>query len=228
MTAGVFVIQGNGIEIFSDGASYDAVGVMGELGSKVLPVPHCSAFVFASGQGNAVRLVKDKLAHCDDFDDMIRWIGTFTKGAALEARMIYGDHINLLTVIGGFSEREQEWQIWDSAVSQPIDGDPIVRDPKKRGNFFSNTMPPDDKLTEYGFGTVDNFIWNYSVDDGVRFLEAIRHTKQRLHADNLEEGCRCGGFIERTIIQRDKAYSEIIHRWPDRIGKKLNAMQEAA
>ncbi|WP_265976074.1 hypothetical protein, partial [Brucella intermedia] len=63
--------------------------------------------------------------------------------------------------------------------------------------------------------------WNYQVDDGIRLMQAIRTTKQRINSHTDIEGCRCGGFIERTIIQHDKAYSEIIHRWPDKIGELM-------
>ncbi|WP_265975930.1 hypothetical protein, partial [Brucella intermedia] len=199
MTAGVFIIHDNCIEAFTDGGAYDDQGRMGEFSNKLRAVPHLSAFVFAAGEGNVTRIAKDHLAHCDSFDRMVDRLAFIVKSSSVEAHLLYGDLVNVRVVIGGYSERDQEWQMWTFAMSARDDGEIDFEEPNKLGNFYSNAFPPDDKIAEYGFGTIDDFQWNYQVDDGIRLMQAIRTTKQRINSHTDIEGCRCGGFIERTI-----------------------------
>jgi hypothetical protein len=36
------------------------------------------------------------------------------------------------------------------------------------------------------------------------------------------QGCIVGCFIQKTVLMRDSATMEIIHRWPDKVGEPLN------
>ena len=54
-------------------------------------------------------------------------------------------------------------------------------------------------------------------------LEAIRQTNNQLHPDNPTHGCLCGGFVERAVVTKEVCTTEIVHRWPDVIGEKMNA-----
>lgn len=228
MTVGVFIVHDNGIEIFSDGAAYDDAGIFGEYSNKVRTAPHLSAFAFAWGSGNAARLVKDKLVHLETFEMMIEQLDNCVELSMAEARLIYGDHVNLGAVIGGYSEKSQEWQLWYSAISQPLNEELQYYKLRKLGSFFANNYPSEAKLAEFGFGSFDAFKWDYEVADGIRFMEAVRQSPDRLHAHNEVIGCFCGGFIERTIIERDAAYSQIVHRWPDKIGEVMGINEAEA
>jgi|GEM_PF-3029700 len=221
MTAGVFINHGNCIEAFTDGGAYDDQGRMGEFSNKLRAVPHLSAFVFAAGEGNATRIAKDHLSHCHSFDRMVDRLAFIVKSSSVEAHLLYGDLVNVRVVIGGYSERDEEWQMWTFALGAQDDGEIAFEGPTKLGNFYSNAFPKDETLAAFNFGSVEDFKWDYSMECGIRLMEAIRSEPQRLHSHNDVEGCRCGGFIERTIIQQDKAFSEIVHRWPDKFGELM-------
>ena len=228
MTVGLFIVRENSIEIYSDGAAYDDNGLFGEYSNKVRTAPHLSAFAFAWGSGNAARLVKDRLTHLESFDQMIAQLDDCVKGSMAEAHLIYGDSVNLGAVIGGWSENAGEWQLWYSGICRPLDNEVEYYEARQVGPFFANNYPTDEKIKEFGFGSFDDFNWSYQAEDGVNFLEAVRQSPDRLHAHNEVIGCFCGGFIERTVIEPELAYSHIVHRWPDKIGERLGSVEAEA
>jgi hypothetical protein len=55
--------------------------------------------------------------------------------------------------------------------------------------------------------------------DGPQIMCAQRLT-QFAHADG-SLGCGIGGFIQHTIVTRDRITTRIVHRWPDELGKRI-------
>lgn len=65
------------------------------------------------------------------------------------------------------------------------------------------------------------------VKDGLRIIEAQRHTKG-IQGDETEPSHGVGGFAQLTTINANTIKTRIIKRWPDPIGEKLNPERQAA
>ncbi|KQP40042.1 hypothetical protein ASF49_21265 [Methylobacterium sp. Leaf104] len=55
---------------------------------------------------------------------------------------------------------------------------------------------------------------------------ALRQTQQEMHGPGTGRGYVVGGFIQHTHLQRGRADSRIIYRWPDEIGRAIDPSQD--
>ncbi|MGB3348293.1 MAG: hypothetical protein WBA85_05960 [Brucella anthropi] len=67
------------------------------------------------------------------------------------------------------------------------------------------------------------------AEHGATFFRLLRSQQAwRQHPDAPKSFWGIGGHVEHTVIQVSGAETKRLHEWPDRIGEKLNAIQEAA
>lgn len=223
MTACVFITGSNGIEVFSDGAAYDDDGVLGHYSLKVDLLPHIPAIVFARGGGSVTDYAKRYLSILPTFDDMVTQMASAIKRASIMGKIVANDPLNIGVIIGGFSESAQEWQAW--RMGARADGGEIVPESFKADrlpSFYAEPWPDAASIEAVGLGTEDDFRWNHTVSDGIALMEAIRRSEQQLHPDSDMMGCLCGGFVQRSVVTMEMTATEIVHRWPDKIGEKMN------
>ncbi|TDR95647.1 hypothetical protein [Enterovirga rhinocerotis] len=61
----------------------------------------------------------------------------------------------------------------------------------------------------------------------MRLLELQRDGIRREQVPEGPEICGIGGFAEVTTITRELTQTQILRRWPDRIGKRMDQEYEA-
>lgn len=228
MTVAIIVAGNNGILAYADGAAYDDDGRLGQFKSKCRIITHNDALVFGRGSGFASDFAKDYLARCNGYDEMVEALPKALRLSSEAGQVICGEPVNLGLVIAGFSVSAEKWCIHHGIVYLEPDGS------FGEGSFVVNQddvvhfsrWPSIEALSANGLSYEEGGdLWDVTSDENaVRFLEALRQTPVRLHPGTNEiMGCNCGGFIERFAVNHGVGSQIIIHRWPDKIGEKLNA-----
>jgi hypothetical protein len=226
MTAILCLVQDAGVTIYTDGAAYDEAGLFQMPSQKVQIILHHPSVLAAKGSAYAAQFLKSFMPLTRSFDDWVASVASHMQNASRLAFELLGDPVNLAAVFGGWSEREQKFQafyIW-------IAGDDP--DTLKEGSLMLNELtqpfvtPSPDKAILESSGLRRNEAGQPIVFDGnealITYMECQRQTVTRMHPGSDLEGCIVGAFIQKTILVRERASTEIIHRWPDKIGEPLN------
>jgi hypothetical protein len=228
MTALNIVVESDAVHLFSDGASYDAEGLLVSAGPKVFALPHINAAIGTRGPAIALPL----LAH------FVGQVATSYDGLkaniAPALQLAYAMANEVLVkcprrgyfevVIGGVSETTGP-----DAYSISCDADGVVS--------------PITEISELGFmpGTIP------ALDDLVIFAEMKRHLKS-LHPDlptaeiatedfglqaleiqraaRFSDLCGVGSFAQVTSVRASGISTKILRRWDDKVGVPLG--QDAA
>ena len=59
------------------------------------------------------------------------------------------------------------------------------------------------------------------AEAAVRIVCAARQQRIPIGGDPANGTCQVGGFVQLAQINRCSAWTEIAHRWPDKIGSRL-------
>ena len=85
---------------------------------------------------------------------------------------------------------------------------------------------PPPQPQHWGDLTEDNFD---PERDGIALLEAQRLVSMPLDSRKPGNvGCIVGGFAQLTVLSRSGVNSRVIHRWPDRIGERMDPVRLTA
>jgi len=224
LTAIIFHRHDDGIAVYTDGAAYDDDGVYRQPSQKADILMHAPAVVAMRGTGSMILAVGTFIADCASFDDVLGKLGTIVGGVAAMA----SGHavLNLAVCLGGWSEQRQAWEayrMWCAGRSiSDLEPGTLQLDPID--GFWAEPWPETEHLAALGLMRDDGRFELDGDDEGfVRFMEAQRRTEDLIHPEWVSgaKGCTVGGFIQKTVLARDEAWTGIIHRWPDRIGEPL-------
>ncbi|MHC2623034.1 hypothetical protein ACVIW2_005066 [Bradyrhizobium huanghuaihaiense] len=222
MTAIVAIVRNEGIVIYSDGACYGRDGTLAFLRQKTDVLMHIHSVIATRGEHQQARWLKYALDWYDvrDFDGLVDIMPSLMTQAADFAPRV-NEPVNLCVLIGGWSERSSSWELHRAIVN--ADNSEVK---KISTAFYSEPRPPLEALASHGLikdGALDLRGEDQSI---VSYMECQRATKFEFgpsHQGDEQLGCIVGGFIQRTALAKDEAATEIIHRWPDEVGKKLNS-----
>lgn len=225
MTAINLIRQRDAVHILSDGAACGPDGGVLFFTPKVFPLPHLRAAVAARGNLLALPLVTEFLATmASTYDDLA---GTSVK-ALREATILRKINTargkesplddSLQIFIAGFSNASKPDAF--TVLSRESDGLPAYAAvPVHAFSFAPFDKPAQDELgTLFGGRTADE------IDprvDGLRILESQRRHKMKNQHAGGEPVFGVGGFAQLTTIRRDMITTEVLHRWPDEVGKKI-------
>lgn len=237
MSANVIVRQDDGIVIATDGIAYDGQGIVVAHVSKVALMPEWSCAFAVRGAGVVPTMMLfglSKLAtlgfNIAGFDDFL----SFLPAAAEEVhKALLSDptqsYPQFSMMIGGYSEahgRFESYSLRSRDFEYPI-GDEIHQQPAYTlaplpSTHFAPTPSPE-ACAAVG-------LYQRGPDDppeapqvtAIRGVCAARLDKGSLPGDEVNEDYSIGGFVQLTTILRDSVTSEIVHRWPDVIGEKLD------
>jgi hypothetical protein len=239
MSAIVCTVGDNGILFFSDGVAYNNEGIILHFASKILPLAAGSAVLGNVGAGGFGSALCSELSNVSDFDDLMECIVDRSKDVFDQYdRYIWEPHVSV--IVAGWSENNQTYQAFtfSSRNKKMFAGDELREKepwsliPISRG-FWMSTSPSSDDLKKAG--VPDNF--DLPPEElGARLVCACRahsgHDDDRqddLDKDDLASidgaGAKAyavGGFLQKTWFTKDVFYQEIIHRWPDKIGERVD------
>jgi hypothetical protein len=195
MTAFICELGAERINLLTDGAMYTPDGVLAAVVVKAVELPQRNAAFVVRG----LNLISFELAkffpRLSGFDNLIA-VAADTLPKVREWALEGTTDWEVL--IAGFSEAGPEMHFYKSSFNDGLrrmDGDFLIAGPQ----------------------VLEGAPVNFDVyQHGIPALEAMRLVDD-------ENGYRIGGLIAHTAITRDSVSTQIIHRWPDVIGERIES-----
>jgi hypothetical protein len=225
--------QRQAVHIVSDGVFCDAMGMVCEIGPNAFALPHLPAALAIRGSSHFMPFLVHRLSReCRSFDDMLPKIVP----VALEVHMSFPMAFGTL----GYGTIEPDFDIvavgWSKTRDAPASYLVSSQDrPVAEGlaaKAWDLVELPDvliaPPIAEKQISAVG---WNvpYSPEsfrpdvDGVALLKAQRLSRREL---DHRSGVRgqvyvVGGFIQLTTVSSHGINSDVLHWWPDKVGRRI-------
>jgi hypothetical protein len=231
--------QRQAVHIVSDGAFCDATGIVCEIGPNAFALPHLPAALAIRGSSHFMPFLVHRLSReCRSFDDMLPKIVP----AALEVHGSFPMAFGTL----GYGTIEPDFDIvavgWSKARDAPASYLVSSQDrPVAQGlaaKAWELVELPDvliaPPIAEKQISAVG---WNvpYSPEsfrpdvDGVALLKAQRLSRRELDPRSGMRGqvYVVGGFIQLTTVSSHGVNSDVLHWWPDTVGRRIESQVSA-
>jgi len=223
MSAVNTIVQSNAVHIVTDGAAYYLDRTFQFYANKIVPLPHLRCAVAVRGPALAVPFLSSVLSHAETYDALKEAAPEALQTAAEMYSPIFSaccTGADFEVVVGGFtndgrpdaylvaSHRRYGIEPWTVA---PIDGLVCLPNDEKLHAKIVASLPAS--------ATPDDLD---PVRDGLTILELQRsNPAAAVDGDDL---CAIGGFAQLTSVTADGISTRVIHRWPDRVGSKIGAL----
>lgn len=226
MTALAILPLDDGIVIAADGALYDpGNGNLVGLTSKIVLVPEWNCIIAQRGVSLFLNAVRYQLAALGvaSFDDATSQIVT----AAKEVHgQFFGDEDGYWSLfLAGRSDERAKFEVWslrsaafeyrdENGVSKTVA--PFTLHPLT--GFYCAPNPSAESLAKFGISGTPEFPGNVEQAESfvAKIVAAARTTPDTNGFFNV------GGFLQTAMLFRDNIVSSIVHRWPDKIGGKID------
>lgn len=207
------------IDVWTDGACYDAGGLLVERASKVGFLPHLSGIVATRGPAIATPLLAHYLgAKFETFDDLADQFGEALASIVDQSAPAFEDcdHGPAFEAYLAGWRQEGPPEAYRSTSLQPgrVERLPGI------------TVAPGDQAIfermkqEYP-GIDDNWLARPPI--GIRMMELQREMIRKEQVPGRGIICGIGGFVQLTMISRQGTMTQILRRWPDEIGEPIGA-----
>jgi hypothetical protein len=230
--------QSDAVHIVSDGAFCDATGIVCEIGPNAFALPHLPAALAIRGSTHLMPFLVHRLSReCRSFDDMLRKIAP----AALEVHASFPMAFGTL----GYGTIEPDFDIvaigWSKSRGVPASYLVCSHDRAVARGLTAEAWqlvelpevliaPP---IAEKQISAVG---WSvpYSAEsfrpevDGVALLKAQRTSRRELDPTSGMRGqvYVVGGFIQLTSVSSHGVSSDVLHWWPDEVGRRIEPQPE--
>lgn len=222
MTAINIIRQTDRIWFMTDAAAYSSNGVIDNIASKVIRLGHIrSAIAMRGGYENGCVLrymMEENGQSLGSFDALLQQMPAIIKAAT---QVYHRTTFELL--FGGYSdarERMETYVCYSRGGGQAADTNGVrtlvpAATPVALHDMSGAPAPTADLLMKVGLGTpIPNNLFD-PREHGLALMEA-----QRMH--KTEGGWHCvGGYAELTTVTREGVTSEILRRWPDKVGEPI-------
>lgn len=227
MTAIAIFRLDDGVVIASDGAAYaSTTGCLTGLTSKVVLAPEWSCVLAQRGAGGVVQLIRSRIGfEVLTFDDLLDVI----VGVAIDVYdsykvFGYDDDARFSLFLAGWSETRERFETYQlrthgHEAHAEGTGEVLVVEPFQLTPLPFVYLAPGGGEHMERFGVMEAIAANDPIPATVRAVCAARQLRNV--SDEAAEHC-VGGFIQLTIVRRDKVESTIVHRWPDVIGEPID------
>jgi hypothetical protein len=234
MTAINVIRQSCAVHILSDGVFCNSEGVICELGPNVFALPHLPAALAVRGPTQFMPFLVHRLGReCRSFDDLLSRVVPVALEVHLSIPMTlgFGDvRPDFDLVIVGWSSERSRTESFVVMRQRRIDRD-------EPGNHAWRLIelpavliaPPIDMAkVRYLKWQVPSSAEAFQPDtDGTKLLEAQRLSQLPLNpqAPNESRAYLVGGFVQLTTVSSRGVNSNVLHRWPDRVGQRIEPGQ---
>jgi hypothetical protein len=236
MTAINVITQRDRMIIMTDGAWYDASGVVTSISPKVHLLAHIGAVVAVRGGGsqlasNVIEFVTKGRAAASNFDELVV-LGTVSIKHIHEMMMAQGlffdDSPDMDFVLCGWSPSKSAFEAYVIPTAHRAEFDAAgVKSftPNRVPDIGFVPVPSPAEFAAVGWTDPESVNAFDPFTHGVRLMEA-----QRLVVGAMDNGAGkngvtghgVGGFVQLTTITREAIETRIIHRWPDKIGERID------
>jgi hypothetical protein len=239
MTALNIIRQGEIVHIISDGVFCDSNGIVCELAPNTWSLPHLPAAIGISGSPHIMPFLVNRLGReCRSFDDIPNKIVPIALDVHISFPMTYGNF--------GWGDVRPEFDLvaagWSEARRRPVSY-LVTRSNRSTGSPHSGGFwevielpdaliaPPVSKQTFAlaGWNLPDSPQTFRPESDGIRLLETQRLSPVPINPKEPDgnHGFVVGGFVLLTSISANGVSERVLHRWPDRIGRKIVPIRPA-
>lgn len=215
------------VAILTDGANWDfdeeaEQYKVTHFHSKVEMFPHINAVLVSQGAGDFLPLLRyNHDRYWTSFDVLLdRITGDIEANLAHLKKLYPQRRIAVRIYVSGWSDVRKRFETYEVFVD--VDGAVKPLEPIEKFTF--NPIPDEAAYKAVGFVADDKGEINLNGQNATYlFMQAQRMTKIPMGArDNPPEGYCVGGFIQETILRRDRIETKIAHRWiGDLIGEAI-------
>jgi hypothetical protein len=225
--------QRQAVHILSDGAFCDATGIVCEIGPNAFALPHLPAALAIRGSSHFMPFLVHRLSReCRSFEDMLPKIVQ----AALEV------HVSFPMAFGtlGYGAMEPDFDIvvvgWSKSRGAPASYLVCSHDRPITGGLAAKAWqlvelpdvliaPPiaEKQIAAVGWN-IPHSPESFRPDvDGVALLKAQRLSRRELDRSSGMRGqvYVVGGFIQLTSVSSHGVSSDVLHWWPDQVGRRI-------
>lgn len=215
MSAINVLIQKDRVHLFTDGAAYLPDGQIQAILPKGRMLPHVNAAMAMRGAFIGLAPISEELSRAASFDDLKANIVPVLQSCAVHYEHLLNQcscGTDFEVAIAGISEATGPTAYL--VASHGAYGEPwIIHDLGGLSATPANTEVHN-RIVDIASGREADRL--DPVADGLAIMEAQR-------AARFDDGVTIGGFAQLTTIDADGVHSRIIHRWPDRVGRKVPA-----
>lgn len=223
MTGIVALLTPNDVALFTDGAYLDYEGNLKHVASKVLLMPEWPGALACRGPSQFLWTLR---THWDgtvaSFDDALARI---IEDAQL-LQQVFELHRHRKSewelVLAGWSDARQAFEVWDvhgGPVSIYTDIPPLTL--RQMTAPFGAWPQPEQHLAEALQADLAAGERPHPHQVAALVMQAIRASKFPDPRNPTVKQHHIGGFIQRTVMDRAGCSTDIIHRWPDKIGEPI-------
>ena len=233
MTAINVVRQQRAVHIISDGVFCDNNGIVCEIGPNAFALPHLPAALAIRGATHFMPFLAHRLSReCRSFDDVLAKIVRTAQEVHMSFPMAFG---NL-----GFGSIEPDFDLvavgWSKSRAAPTSylvssHDRVVGRGLTASAWQLVELPDVLIAPPIAENQISATGWKvpYSADsfrpeiDGLALLKAQRLSRRAIDPRFGARGYIhvVGGFIQVTSVSSHGVNSEILHRWPDELGRRI-------
>ncbi len=209
----------NGVFAAADGVFYGSDGRVRGFGSKILLMPESNAVIVAQGMGLLLPALRFEIGfRATDFDQVTEALPAAFESVIRGLRRESGVETNGALYLGGFSPARERFETYRIASKS----DPDTPAFTLRPTAYAEGSPwPDADLTAR-YGLDDPEIVASPFDIAARFLACARHIACPLDGDSSIAAFQVGGFAQVAMVTVEGCSTQIIHRWPDRVGELID------
>jgi hypothetical protein len=230
MTAIITITTEDGIQIYTDSATYDQQGYMVQESAKCRASLLGPFAVVGRGDAELTRLGSSALMKAGElggFDAAAMLLPDVVEGLVRRAADA-GDFVNLAFILAGWSIRHQDWKTYRIFAAGPTPDDlgehaGIAYEP----TWFH--VEPEMSMDELrGLGLLDEgkgLCWG-GHDSALQIFKFLREKPLQIYPPAPDEGCVVGGALHAISLSDDGVLMQQVFRWPDHLGCKLGGPAE--
>lgn len=243
MTAITIVRGSDAIAIASDGAAYEDDGTLRQIVSKVELMPNLSCVIGGTGSQLASKYFRDLLFWLPippvDFDGVIDIAPTLCEQVYGYVQEYGAPSTRKFTLFFcGWSEsrgrletyaiKSREWENVPNLEGEIGTAPPFTLVPLPE---IHCAPAPEPTIAEQFGITVPGQNMVERPENGIEYaMRAVVSCRFCLGGMDMKEAledpyCCVGGFLQITTVTRDAIVSQIVHRWPDVIGERMDVMR---
>jgi hypothetical protein len=229
MTAINVIRQQQAVHIISDGVFCDSCGVVCEIGPNAFPLPHLPGALAIRGASHFMPFLVHRLSReCRSFDEAL----------AKLVRIAQDVHFSFPAAFGslGYGSIAPDFDLvavgWSTARGRPVSyvvssHDQVIATGLTASAWQLLELPDILIAPPVAQGQITAAGWNvpYSAEvfqpevDGVALVKAQRLSRRIIDPRSGASACTVGGFIQVTSVSSRGIVSNILHCWPDELGR---------
>lgn len=219
----------DGIAVASDGITYDDKGIVRGITSKIEPLIHLNCLIAQVGAGGLSLALRQVMGHkYRSFDEMLLGIADDLRFATdcMVQWTLFGRTPDSTVAIAGYSDDRQAFELyrisnWKKKVAGSSEVDEFAAySLVPVENFWTNVVPRDEYVDRFRLNA-DEMQKSPSML-AARWVAACRPDSRGPDPEKGPPAFGCGGFIELASLTHDGFSSQIVHRWPDEVGKLID------